>query len=784
MARPGGHFHPGDVDVDALNDVLGAVYWRLNDVLAEDACVVECIRVFVRWLAERGWLPDAHIADEEKEFRWGDHRLLFAGLGHAHHSAVVHALEEVKAGCPWTEEDAATWQKNVLEARHRSIWPTTLLLVPWRDLSRAIFTSPDQQADACDEERKIPWWMEACLLWHIVRHLRRSDAYGLVYTYGGRHGALAFPQGTDLIATQTSVQTLAHQLGISVAASKKDAHPFSRIARDVLVSTNRTMLLPRLPLTLLPPTVIASPAATYTLDRSREDRFFSHSLRLTETWFAEKGAVRDANEYPIPHIVLLGYDWNPGSINPDILDEQSKWKERLIRSYDTKLWPSEIFTGCFPNTLWLGGGHKAWFDAIALMSVMRRANPGLDQEFPMILILPEKPDAADAIRNGKTAATKSIVSLFNPNATTTRAGASMSAPDVRSIFVGIRDGGTLGLDEWRLPLDAIHPLSAPSLATFCIGGSNSCGLVLSNVPQHVRLRHPLVANAKTLALPTDVESRAFFLWLGKIPDAQTADGAAFKAASNGQLGLRMRLTALALAEDFRLGDWLKDREASTTAEGSRFGLHRQAAAACYQMQHGDTYEAALAEVDAAHKLMLKHFRAHTDKGRESGLLDMQETGRVPQLAIDQLFDVTVEAMASTVERVEVCARSIALTPLQLLRGILESYLAAGDKASLGTALARYTGMKSYEEATPKLLATVLRQDLEAKMPEIGDAHMFHGELGLAGWWIKRVEEVGGRPCYTLGNNDPSRLIRALRNRQRPLEAPHSPNRGTPAKASA
>lgn len=785
VARPGGHFHPDDIAMAALDEALCSVTWRLEDRVTEDACVIACIGAFVPWLAERGWLPSPHIAEDDKIYAWSDHRMLFAGLGHAHHAAVVRALDDVKAGCPWTDEDESTWQDSVREARHKSLWPATLLLVPWRQLSQALLATPDQRADPTDDKREPPWWGEACLLWHLIRHLRRSDTHGLVYTYGGRFGALAFPPGIGLIASQTSVQALAHQLGVSVATGKKDAHPFCRVARDVFVSTNRNTLLPRAPLALLPSAVIASPAATYALDRSREDRFFQHGLRVTETWFAENGVVRDAVEHATPHDIILGYDWNPSAIGADDLDGQSKWKERLITTYDTTLWPSAIFSQCFPNTLWMSLGHRSWFDAIALLSVVRRANPGLDQEFPFLVILPEKPDAADAIRNGKTAATKSLVSLFNPNAIATRVGASMSAPDMRAIFVGIRDSGTLGLDEWRLPLDAVHPLSAPSLATFCIGGSNSCGLVLSNVPQQVRLRHPLVANAKTLALPTDVESRAFFLWLGKIPDAQTADGAAFKAASNGQLGLRMRLTALALAEDLDIINWLQGRDASTTADGSRFGLHRQTAAACYQAQYGGTYENALEQIDIAHKGMLKHFRAHTDKGRESGLLDMQESGRVPQLVVEQLFDVTPEMMATLVDGIEIYARTSTVTARQLLRGVLAPYLAAGDQAALGVALSRHTGIKSYENATPKLLGTILAQDLDAKLPEPGAKHMFHGDLGLAGWWIERVElpdddTRGAR--YSFGNNDPTKLIRALRKKQRPLEAPHSPNRGAPTRS--
>lgn len=789
IAAASGNFHSAHCSAKALNAVLSEVVWSLKEQPVADEAVEESIGCFVRLLADRGRLPRATARLEEtEEFVWSSYRMLFAGLGHAHHATVVAALERVEAGCPWPKDETLReWQDAVLQARKASHWPAALLRTPWRPLVEAMGEKADD-GEHSDGKAFSPWWREACLLWHVARHLRRGEGV-LVYTYDGRWGAVEVPRASTSLATHTTTPTLCRHLGVPANASSKDAHPLAATAHDFFTTTNRALLLPRRPLATLPVQVLASPASGYVQDRSRHDPWFEHRLGLDHVWVANDGHVLPAANMSLSSHILLGYDWRPDSIPATVLEAMPAWKDRLVPTYDASSWPSQIFADAFPNIRWRSQGHRALFDAIACLSVVRDCHPILARELPLIVLLAANPADGEHIRNGKSAATKALVSMFAPDAPVTGLSTSPSNMEARITLVGLRDHGTVGLDEWQLPSDGNHPLNREAIATLCTGGTRSCGLVLSNEPLHVRLRNPLVVNAKTVALPIDLESRALFLWLDVLSSQQTANGDAYQQAVSGKLGLRMRLSALAQAHATGLAEWVTTMSPSTTQTGWRFGIHRSVAAGILAVRKGyPDLDGGLAEIDEAHGDMIRAYRAHTDAGEASGVLDMVQMGRTLRVTLEQLFDIDVGAMTNLVTRIRTYARAKSFTPSQLMRAVLEPFTASDPNGSLSSAFARFTGSKTYESATPRLLITLLAQDLAARVPIDGSPRYFNAELGLAGWWIRRESPpeplVSDTPeqtrkkavLYTIGCDDP------LKDSPQPIRQSNvlRPNAGSPA----
>ncbi len=775
IPAPGGNFHSADCSVKLLNEVLADVQWSLSEQPARDPCVAECIGAFVHLLADRHQLPNtAPRIEETTEFLWTFYRMLFAGLGHNHHRDVVQAMAAVDAGCPWDEgETVRQWTDAVLEARKASQWPAVLLRAPWRPFVRAMADKAGDD-EAATGQRFHPWWREACLLWHLVRHLRRGEGR-LVYTFEGRWGALDFPKDTTSIGSLTSFARIARHLGIPVAAAKADAHPLAAAAQDVLLTTNRALLLARKSLACLPVNVIHSPASTYLQDRGRYDPWFEHGLGVGDAWVAANGRVHPASDLHLASDVVVGYDWYPAAVPSAAQEGMGQWKDRLVTSYSADAWPSQVLHRAFPNIRWRDAAHETMFDAVACLSVIRDAHPVLTREFPFLVLLAQNPGSGEHIRNGKTAATKALVSMFAPDAPVTGLSTQPSNMESRITLVSIRDHGTVGLDEWQLPSDGNHPLNREAIATLCTGGSRSCGLVLSNEPLYIRLRHPLVVNAKTVILPVDIESRSLFLWLDQIPTEQAMNGDAYQAAVGGQLGLRLRLAALAQVEANGIESWVSGLNAGTTQHGWRFGLHRQVAAGIYAHRFNTTIEVGLDAVDTAYRDMLKAYHQHTDAGEASGLLDMLQTGKTMRLSVAQLFDVTPEMMGIYVERIRSHARTLSFTAGQLLRAILDPFITSDPSGSVSSALARFTGQKSFENGTPRLLGTLLTNDLTEKMPEVGAYFVFPGELGLAGWWIKREPSEDAKPPrFSLGCQNPDADKGVMHARTAPLRTGPNP----------
>ena len=744
IASPTAQFHPTYCSLSAMNERFATVEWEVNKHHPRDAAVAAAIRVFIPMLAARNVFP-AQVAslEEHTELKWANWRVAFAGLGHSHHRDIVEALAAVGAGCPWSEnETQRQWSDAVIEARVVSPWPTTLLLLPWYDMMWCSnVRATDEEISNADGPSFRPIWREIAIAWHLSRTLR-YDVDGTIYLYRGTYGKLAKNEASTALVSHAGYAALAAAINLPTGT-----HELADTAKAMCTQLNRSLLGNRQPLGELPCTLLASPFASLRTDLSRTDYYFDHKIGLENVWKAENGMVIKAVDYPFDSNTILNYEWPPESRKPTPND-LAMWTTQLVPSYDASVWPSELFAEHFPNARWRTDGHRAMFDAIFCIHAMRDAHPALRTEYPFVLFLAANPSGEEHIRNGKTGATVALISAFAPAAPLAAPGAATTDKQTRALLHNIHQHGTASLDEWRPARNPDHPLCRENLASMCVGGSVALPLMYTNSSVAVKLRAPLVANAKTVSLTPDIKSRLFVICLDQLTSAQMINSKPYDDAISGRLGLRLRLAGLGQVEAHDLAHFIQ-QECTGNADGWRFLRHRLTATGIYAHRHGVTWDEAEAAIDDAYRDMIQAYDAHTDAAENSGLLAQQEERTTLRVALGQLLDgLTPVSFLPAAERLKMHARSKPFSPFMVFRAMVPRADEPGTP--LGEAYAIYTGQMGYKNISNPVIKKLLADDMALKMPLPGSTWVLPGDLGLAGWYLTR-HDAGH---YLINNQNP------------------------------
>lgn len=744
IAASTAQFHPTYCSMSAMNERFATVEWEVNKHCPYDGAVATALRAFINMIAARGLFPAQTAAlEEHTELKWANFRVAFAGFGHSHHRTIVEALASVGAGCPWSEnETQRQWSDAVIEARVVSVWPTTLLLLPWNDMYWCSnVNATDDEMNNADGPSFRPIWRELVILWHIARTLR-YDIDGTIYLYRGNFGKLAKNDASTSLVSHAGYTALA-----AVLLLPTGTHALVDSAKALCTQINRCLLSTRRPLGELPCTLLPSPFACMRTDLSRADYYFDHKIGLENAWKAEKGLVIKAVDYVFDNETIIGFDWLPESRTPTPAD-LAMWTTQLVPSYDASVWPSELFAAHFPNARWRTDGHRAMFDAIFCIHAMRDAHPALKTEYPFILFLAANPSGEEHIRNGKTGATVALVSAFAPAAPLAAPGSATTEKQTRALLHSIHQYGTASLDEWRPARNPDHPLCRENLASMCVGGSIPLPLMYTNSSVAVKLRAPLVANAKTVSLTPDIKSRLYVVCLDQLTTAQMIDNRPYDDAMSGRLGLRLRLAGLGQVEAHDLTQFIQ-QDCTGNADGWRFLRHRLTATGIYANRFGVPWEEAQEAIDEAYRDMIRAYDAHTDAAENSGLLAQQEERTTLRVPLGQVLDgLTPVAFLAAASRLVMLARRVPFTPFTLFRAMIPR--AEMSDTSLGEAYAIHTGQMGYKNISNPVVKKLLADDMSLKMPTPGSTWVLPGDLGLAGWYLTR-HNAGH---YLINNQNP------------------------------
>lgn len=678
-----------------------------------------------------------HTEGEEKhtEFHWARTRCLFAGFGWHLHAEIAAACCDLFSVCDLDpDEDQETWQRKLTDAHRMCGWPSCLVLLQWRAIANL--------GETGDNPAPEPW-QQCVALAHILKHLRASSVHGLVVTYRGTANSVQADDRASSLAGNKGIREQIVKLLCCSRSAGKDKHTMTLAVETQLGALTRSTLLQREPPAKLPGTVIAGPWATLTPDPDAMTGHIQHGMRLTGVWFATQGKVRptqgDTDD-------IMGYDWG---INYNATQEEKTLFESTIPStYDTEHYPNNVLFRAFPNILTSGYGNdprlfQTLFDAAMCASLLGGDIPDLVAEKLFIACMPNKPSLDKSTNQGKTACSWMIARAISPGIPCEYTKSTNDAPGRRSLAASMQRYGTLCAEEWKPPRNEDHLLSHQALQSLLTGGSVTYGVVHGNASIKLALRFHIVADAKALDVPPDMNNRLFCIWLRTLTNAERANGDIVSDVKSGRMSIRLRLAALATCERHNLAERAEAAPRATTENGWRHPVLRAIARIIWT----DRYTAAEVDrLDDAIADMQQTQRRHTTEADENGVLAMLEAGTGLSVRVHALFDgLTMTEMESCAALAQTrnedqgnlhgCSMSAILRARADATGFLNRPLSMMAESVIG---ARSRG-------SDRVFAIALARDIRTVLPTVGSVWALPDHLGIAGWRLARRADVNDSP---------------------------------------
>lgn len=717
---------------DAMDTVLSnaGARWPARSRLADDV-----FRRLALLTPVWSFIPAQHDPNSA-EFLWARVRCVMAGAGYELHAEIASILVDLYPQCPLVaDETRDEWDRALLDAHKNCGWPVQLGLVPWRDLTDVVRSRPPGQY--------VQEWHRVVSLLHVLKHLRVNDNQtAMVVVYRGLAAEIDLDKGTNVIGQMKKAKAnLVSALG-SPVGDAKNSHPLAETLAWALNHVTPNQLLRRTPLSELSGLVLAGQWSSLAPDPVANSNFVQHGCRLDGVWVAANGKVDQTTGDDDD---VVSFAWNVSTAGQQAQARARRDLEAIMPKTFTVGYPSDVFSAAFPNLEWAHFSDRdagaALFDAPVFASLLRGEVHDLRSEFPMVTMLPSVPSMDTSTNNGKSLLALNYARMLVPPIRLTLATDSASAPDIRAIADEIRNSGTICLDEWRMPQSKNHPLAREGLQSLMTGGTVSAGRVFENAGS-IELRHSIVASAKALDYPPDMQNRTFAWFLSPLTDVMRANDAAVRDLKSGALALAARLGAIALCEQTGFVDLLKQSARSSSSQ-IRFGCHRTIAMLLYHLRTGrpDTTGA----VDKAAAEAGVRFEAHCNDAEDNGVFSSLEEGRNVRLRLGSFFaempETDVQDLANYInfKGFKLGNRNHPVASVTtLIQGRMEGLSMHGQPFSnLLPFLCGYKMRTSNRQVVNALLEEIRR------LVPLNGSWPLPGLLGVAGWHMFRFTNSGG-----------------------------------------
>ncbi len=703
-------------------------------LMAEDPVRTEVFARFCELLPLIGLVAVQHDPNTA-DWHWARVRCIISAAGFAAHAKLATLCSNLYPQCALRPDETRAQWDEALEVAHRnSGWPVTLGLVPWRDLM-TVYGAVDE-----DElrERDSRWWRAAALL-HVLKHVR-DEGDRVVIAYRGTAGYLKLEDGTNVIGQMRRLK--GQLLGLLQAVTLGDGvNPLAQAASSVLGILTTRNLLSRRPLAQLPGTILHGPWSSVFPDPARVEGFIQHGLRLSGVWLANRGTV---STHGGSDADVTGFQWRLEGETEELRQARERFAASIPARFSVEF-PTNLLRWAFPNlvpTMFTDvEAGLSIYDALICLSVVRSDMAGAELEYPMLLVMPSDPSPEDSTNQGKSKCAMLLAQAMTPGIPITNAPDNESAPDQRSLAATITDYGSLCLDEWRQAKSKNALLSHDSLQSLLTGGTRSLGRVFENNSVLIKLRQPIVASTKCANLPPDLQNRSVCVWLSTLADEVRDRLDVVAEMDSGRLPLKLRLAAVALCQEYGLA-----KAAPRASAAFRFPVTFGLACELYRLKTNKPVAECAVAMALAVTEMRDHLVKHTSQAEDSGLLSMQEDAQSVRVRLSSIFDnmttSEVEAMEAATKMRDPDGR---VTPGGLVK-------ARGEQVALGSrplcAIVSFvTG--SRVSVSDRALAMSFARDIRRHMPRLGDEWILPDTPGLAGWRLKRVDDMNFSPRVKL-----------------------------------
>jgi hypothetical protein len=741
-------FHMPDSGKDTIVSAFRSSAWATQRPATGDTpeqATLDVLTQFARLAPLLNLVPTKVNDEHTLEWHWARMRCVLAGPGYLYHAPVAKILAALYPQCPLApDETFDEWYDAGLKARGACGWPLSFSNAPWAAVAAAV---------PAEEDVVVESWHFAFAMLHALKHVRLRVTGGPVICY--RSCTYTFEPASRGNATFAvmDVPAAVRSLGGSVHAGRaKASHPLSTALRHWLTTLTTRDYLRRKTCAALAPQVLHGAWSTTTPDPTRGG-WIQHGLTLDGVYVAAAGTVRPANEIDLADDDVIGYDWAAGIVPEQDLKDRRLFEDAVPRTYDATAWPSAILNAAAPHIVWKDPHHATLLDALLIASVLRAEVPQLENEKPILVVLPEHPTPDESTKQGKSAVAHALVRTISLDIPVKIVSSDSSAPNQRSIVDGILRRGTIYLDEWKLDTNPAAFLNKDNLQTMTTGGSANGGKVLQNEEINVTFRQFIGISAKAYHVPPDMVNRVFpFIFLENLTNEQFENGAAYDDLVSGTTSIRLRLAALAMAEKHGLAAYLAGNVPSGTKNGTRYLRHRALAGRLVQLKEGGTQAHGLALADQACTAMWAAHVAHEHAADSSGLLAMMAAGVITQARVSSVFSDLDDGQCKymvTALKIITAGCTYGATPMQLLRARAS---AAGMENRPLAELFRYlTGPGPLSKMSDRALALTIAKELRNAMPAVGSTYPLPDMAGLQGWCVRRRDDYGGAAMYELVN---------------------------------
>jgi hypothetical protein len=734
-----------------------------NDDLTDlDAATIDVLSRLAKLAPLLNIVP-THIQDEHTlEWHWARMRCILAGPGYKYHAPLATILCGIYPQCPLLpNETFDEWYDAALKARGCCGWPLSFANAPWQAVAAAV---------PAEEDAIVESWHFAFAMLHLLKHTRLRANGGPVVTF--RSSCITFEPATRGNATFATIDIpgAVRALGGTVPGSRaKTVHPLSVALRHWLTTLTTRDYLRRKSCAVLSPQVLWGAWSTTAPDPTRGG-WIQHGLTLDGVCIASGGVVHQARDVDLADDDVIGYDWATGIINEEDAKARVAFERAVPATYDATIWPSALISETAPHIVWKDSHHASLLDALLVCAVLRGDVPSLANEKPILVVLPEHPTPSDSTKQGKSALAHAIIRSIALDLPLKIVSANSSAPDQRSIVDGILRRGTIYLDEWKLDTNPAAFLNKDNIQTMTVGGSANGGKVLQNDEINVTLRQFMAISAKAYHVPPDMVNRVFpFIFLENLTDEQFDNGPAYDQLVSGQLSIRIRLAALAMAERHGLAAYLNGHVPSGTRTGTRFLRHRAMAGKIIELKTGCTPAQGLIVADGACAANWAAHAHHESEADASGLLAMLDAGVITQARVSSVFSDLDDGQCKymqTAIKIITAGSTFGASPMQLLRARAS---AAGMENRPLSELFRYlAGPGPLSRMSDRALGLTIAKELRNTLPEPGTKYPLPDMAGLHGWCLHRKPDYGNTSMYELINVMPGHSHNKMKQ---PLETP-------------
>jgi len=705
---------------------------------SKDKMLIHVMGVVVRLLPQLSIAP-LQVDEKCEDYSWATVICIFAAAGHHHWPALCDMIRQNYSMFPYGQEDYAAWDKLITQASVDSGWPVTVPLMEWKHMGK--------QAIELELEHYGPAKLVGLL--HVIKHayLNADATHVIIKLHGGTQAlnvrtAQSLASGVaERGAMSKALSATAEQRG----KSKADVpHIYGvRWALDALTPKN---LIRQRRIGTLPPTMLSGNWSSMISDPSTMHGFIQHGLKLTGVWQAMSGVITETTGSASD---VLTWEWD--STDP-FSAEKLKAKrdfERVLPDTYTTQYPHRVFLEAFPNLQDQNDAMGVLFDLPIYADLLRRYEPALELEYPMVVFLPSDPTFENSTNQGKTAATLVYASTMVPGIKITRIrDTGTGAPQARADVAKIHDsGGTLALDEWKMPKSDSHILSHDNLQSLIVGGTITAGKAGENGGE-IQLSHSITASAKCLSFPPDMINRCVFLFLDLLTQAQKDNAVQLSAVRNGEAALLMRLGAWADIEDNGIVQLL--HAAAKSSGVMRFeGCNALSKILC-----------ELRGVDhAAFETAIRHnrtrFMEHSNAADDSGLSRAMANPSSARISMSDVFHMDIAQLNLTKATADIhaerrCVGSIWVTATQMWKSLLVTH-GFDESANFNELMPKLMG--GAEKAANRIMATRLTNEVKRRLDE--GQFMMHPDplVAMEGWCIARGLDLSHTVQMCLINTD-------------------------------